>query len=380
LWAVALFSILFGFMRPPGDFIEPQVSRVPYYGLLSVAAALVLASRSSLFATSRSLQVRACALALVGGALGLWILHSSPNPEIDVWPLHQQGARLFLGGHSVYAPNAVHALDTFTRQRIIAEYSYPPLNIIMTALAYLVRGETRDAQWASMMAGAVIVLAIRVSGSSAIAPASRAAQDLPDALFACMLFHPRGLYVLEQAWGEPLALPLLSGFVLAFIHGKTKTAAILLGLLCALKQYFILYLPALALLQGAWRVSLPLSTLAFASTYLPFIIFSREGMWNALVLHHLRNPFRPDSLSIPAFLSSAKILLPTWIGPVVALASFWLLRIVSRGVAELLLASSLTFFAFFLFGRQAFANYYYLLNMTILIALAAIPDARATVA
>jgi hypothetical protein len=376
-WALALFSILLGFARKPGDFMEPQVSRVPYYGLLSIAAALVFATRSNLFATPRALQVRAYALALVGGALGLWMLHCSPKPDIDVWPLHQQGAALFLGGHSVYARGAVHALDTFTQQRIIGEYSYPPLNIIMTSLGYLVRGETRDAQWISMMAAAVIIraIAIKVSGGAPTNPA-QSSQGLPDALFACMLFHPRGLYVLEQAWGEPLALPLLSGFVLAGLHGKTKTAAILLGLLCALKQYFILYLPALALLHGAWRSNLWLSALAFASTYLPFLMFSRDGMWNALVLHHLHNPFRPDSLSIPGFLSSAKIAVPTWIGPLIALASFWLLRIVSRGVAGLLLASSLTFFAFFLFGRQAFANYYYLLNVTILVALAAIPDQR----
>jgi hypothetical protein len=380
VWAIALFSILLGFMRRPGDFIEPQVSLIPYYGLLGTAAALVLTSRTTLFVTPRLMQVRVCALVLVGGALGLWMLHSSPRPVIDVWPLHQQGAVLFLGGHSVYAPGSVHALDTFTRQRIIGEYSYPPLNIVMTSLGYLVRQETRDAQWLSMMITAVLVraIAIKVSVSSAASRSARSVEGLPDALLTCMLFHPRALYVLEQAWGEPLALPLLAGCVLAFVHEKNKTAAILLGLLCALKQYFILYLPALMLLRGAWQTNLSLSMLTLALTYLPFVLFTREGMWAALVLHHVHNPFRPDSLSIPAFLSSAKIFVPTWLGPLLALASFWLLRLVRRGVAELVLASSVTLFCFFLFGRQAFANYYYLLNITILIALSAVQDSKTT--
>ena len=35
-----------------------------------------------------------------------------------------------------------------------------------------------------------------------------------DLIAAAFLFHPRGAFVLEQAWTEPLAIPFLGGFVL----------------------------------------------------------------------------------------------------------------------------------------------------------------------
>ena len=48
---------------------------------------------------------------------------------------------------------------------------------------------------------------------------------------------------------------------------------------------------------------------------------------------------------------------------------------VPRKVGVLLLSSALTFLVFFAFGRQAFCNYYYLLDATLLVAAAALSEA-----
>ena len=61
---------------------------------------------------------------------------------------------------------------------------------------------------------------------------------------------------------------------------------------------------------------------------------------------------------------------PSWVGFVAALAPFaWLSRI-PRTLAPLLLGSCVCFGLFYVLGRQAFCNYYYLLDATVLFAAA----------
>ena len=381
-WLAAMASTIAVAVLEPGTFLPPGASRAPLL-VLSVAACGVVASyapevlglRAPHARSSRTVgdlrgAARPIALLLLAFGLGAWLLRASPAPAIDVWAVHQQGASALVHGRQVYAPGAISAPDTGALVREIDTYPYPPLNVVLTAPAYAVTGDTRWAQLVSILLGAVLL--------RATAQRRGWRGPVPDLLMACLLFHPRGLFVLEQAWGEPLALPLLGGFTLAWSSGRSHLAAVMLGLLCALKQHYLLYLPALAFLPGIGVAGVAIAFATLVVTYLPFAIAAPVGLWNAVVVHHLKNPFRPDSLSITARLSDAGIALPSWPGFAVSLASFGALAWTPRKLGPLLLASSLTFLVFYLLGRQAFCNYYYLLGATWLFAAASLDGARMT--
>ena len=370
-WCVALGSTLAGLLDMPGSSIEGGAARAAYLALASCAVALVASYAPELGGRApghpRIAACRRVMMFAVALGLGAWMLRASPAPPIDVWTVHQQGARALLHGHSVYAAGAIDTEDTHTFARRIDVYAYPPLNAILTAAAYAVTGETRWAQLVAILAGAACLwgLSRRVTRHAA----------LPDLFAACLLFHPRGLFVLEQAWGEPLALPFLGGFALAATVGRSRLAAVLLGLLCALKQHFLLYLPALALVPQIGVPGALIALATVAATYVPFVLATPTGLWDAVVVHHLRNPFRGDSLSLTAMLADFGVALPSWLGMAASLASVGVLPWLPRRLGPLLMASSLTFLLFFVLGRQAFCNYYYLVGATWLFAGAALGEA-----
>ncbi len=378
-WVAALASTLAVAVVDPGTFVEPTASTLPFVVLSGAAIGVVatyapaalgfdVPARLRLFWLKSALQsARPLILLLLAFGLGAWMLRASPSPAIDVWTVHQQGADAILHGRQVYAPGAIETLDTHSRAREIDTYAYPPLNLLLTAAAYAVTKETRWAQLVAIVLGAALL--------RATARRRGLRHPVPDLLMACLLFHPRGLFVLEQAWGEPLALPLLGGFALAASAGRPRLAAVMLGLLCALKQHYLLYLPALALLPGIGLAGVAIALATLLATYVPFALSAPAGVWSAVVVHHLKNPFRSDSLSLTAMLSDWGVVLPSWLGFAGSIGAISALFWTPRRLGPLLLASTLVFVVFYLLGRQAFCNYYYLLGATWLLAAASLGDA-----
>ncbi len=370
---VAIAFAITGLVRSPGGLTARVTMGAPYvaiaFAMLCVIGSYVADVRAGALLEEGWRRWRPLGLIALSGALGVWMLRASPAPAIDVWTIQQQAAEKLLAGKSVYEPGAISALDSHSFDHVVGSYIYPPLDIVLATASFALTGETRFAALVSILAGGWLLRAIARRTESAPSAA-------PDLLMACLLVHPRGLFVLDQAWGEPLALPFLGGFAVAYLIKKPAVAALLLGLLCGVKQHLVLYLPALALLPGIGLRGVFVALVTVVATYLPFVLWDHHGMWSALVGHHLGNPFRSDSLSLTALLWNAGILLPMWLGFVAALASFAVVWCVPRQLGTLLLASTLPFFGFYLFGRQAFCNYYYLLDATLLFAAAAMgsPD------
>ncbi len=376
VWSVALASTLAAALLTPGIYIEASAPRLPFLamslGAVAIVGSYALDLRSGAPAPAPawlSLLARGRPAAMIALAFGLgaWMIAASPAPRIDVWQLDQQAAAALLHGRPVYAHGALGAVDSFTHARTIDAYDYPPLTLFLSTAAFAVTRETRWAQLAAILAGGVLLrlLARRTQRTTEQA-------TLGDLLMACLLFHPRGLFVLEQAWGEPLALPFLGAFALAATARRWRLAAVMLGLLCALKQHFLMYLPALALVPGIGVPGVAIALGTLVATYAPYALStaSLRDLWTNLVVHHLGNPFRPDSLSLPGMLASAGIALPAGLGFASAAASLGVLRWIPRALGPLLLASSLSFLLFYVLGRQAFCNYYYLLGPTWLFAAA----------
>jgi hypothetical protein len=260
--------------------------------------------------------------------------------------------------------------DSYTHAGTIEGYSYPPFSLLLTTIAWVVTGETRWAHLVLTIAGGILLMAMARRRTVPGDPWA-------DLLVVLLLFHPRGLFTLEQGWGEPLALPFLAGFVLLLDIGRRRDAALVLGFLCALKQHFILYLPFAALMPGFRARGVLIAAGVVAATYLPFALWAPLALWRDLVVFHLMQPFRPDSLSVGALFASFGHTWPSsvgFVGAAIVLVAAPLLNDRSRTgwfVAGPLIASCISFAVLYVFGGRAFCNYYYLVSATALVAAAA---------
>ncbi len=386
-WLIALGSMALAFGRSPGTHI---LGGLGLYHALSGAGLLLVATygadvlgvapvRSAVAVARRAL------LFLVAIALGAWLLKASPDPPIDLFPLHQQTAQALLDGKSIYTPGVVDIWDTYHHTYSIRAYCYFPLSAYLTTIAFFL---TRDIRWANLaaqLAAAVLLwlIAARCARDGAKAANGKGNDDTPspalwaDLLTVSFLFHPRALLVLEKAWIEPLALPFLGGFVLAAVAKRPIVASVCLGLLCASKQHLALYVPFLMLTPGVGVTGVLIAGGVALATMAPYLLRAPLDLYRGTFVSIANTPFRKDALAIPAALSYIGVMMPSWVGFLAALLPFAWLRRVPREIGPLLLGSCLVFGLFYVLGRQAFCNYYYLLDATALFAAATLGAPRA---
>jgi uncharacterized membrane protein len=104
--------------------------------------------------------------------------------------------------------------------------------------------------------------------------------------------------MLTGAWTEPTSVALLACLVLGLQRRREALVAVLLGLLLASKQYFVVVIPILWLIR-AWltrRVILFGLGLA-AAMILPFLLVDPAVFWKA-IMGTQRGPLRADSISL----------------------------------------------------------------------------------
>ncbi len=379
-WGAVLGAALLAPSRTPGYAITFGIDN--YYAASVGVAALVgtyaldLRGRPLGPALSRARRVL---LFLFAAGLGAWLICASLDPRADVYDVHQQTAQAMLEGRPIYEPGAISVLDTNHHTVVIHTYVYPPLTAYLATLGYALLGH--DIRWAclvaQLVAGGLLWLVARDaarSGQSAKGAkpedAGLAPEIWADLVAALLLFYPRGLLVLEKGWTEPLALPFLGGFVLLALRGRPLAASVCLGLLCACKQHLVLYLPFLVLLPGIGSRGLAVAGVAALATLLPYLLRSPLELYRGVFSAIAGGPFRTDALAIPAELYRVGVEVPSWVGFGAALVPFAWMRRVPRTLPALLVASCLVFALFYTCGRQAFLNYYYLLDATALFAVA----------
>ncbi len=192
------------------------------------------------------------------------------------------------------------------------------------------------------------------------------------------LFTPRSLFVVAQAWTEPLIVLLL---VIALSIGIWRRALlpVALGLLIAVKQHLVLVLAMAPLLVPAPRSSATLIRAAAMAVAvagvitLPFLVWDPGGFWRSLIALQVQQPFRADALSYPAWLRLDNPTLGAALGfaaivPAGALAIVRAARTPSGFAATV----GVVYLFFFAFNKQAFANYYYFIIGALCCAVAAI--------
>jgi hypothetical protein len=413
LWLTS--TLVFGtvaLLRPRGDFVERWDDRLPM-GLLGLALA---GNFYYLLTTSPGIYLRPNAqwggfawyLAAVGlsafiaGAglskepwlgpwrmpillalhffLGVWLIHTSPNPWIDVHVFQRDGVKELLRGIDPYTisyPDIYGASSPFygpgmsINGRLLFGYPYPPLTLLMAIPGQLLGGDYRYSQLFAMTA---------TGGLMAYARPGRLAKSAA----ALYLFNPRTFFVLEQGWTEPLIIFLLALSVYCVCRGFHRVVPYLLGLFCASKQYVIFTAPALLLLfprGAAWRDMLRFGlkmALAGLAITLPFVLWNVPAFVRSVVTLQVYQPFRKEALdylswafnSLPDLPSPSLKALAPIAGLGLSALSLWRTPRTALGYS---LATSMAAVAFFAFSKQAFCNHYFFAVGGLCLALAVSP-------
>jgi hypothetical protein len=299
------------------------------------------------------------ALLVVHLSAGTWMIQNAFDPQIDVVLFHKEAFAALKSGQSPYdmsikniygADSGFYGKALVQGDRVLIGYPYPPLNLLLAAPAYFLKGDYRYAELIAWIAAAALI-------------AYAGAGLLTKLAGAVLLTQPRGFFVLEQGWTEPIALFMLTltAFVLARRPALSPWVG---GLLLVTKQYLGLALPALwrwaRATIGAPRFLLKAAFIGAAVT-LPFFFWHVQSFLENVVFMQARQPFRLDSLSFLAFAArhdwgQGSL---AWALGASALALVMCMRVTPNTAAGFAATMAVTTFAMFAFGSMAFCNYYF---------------------
>lgn len=304
---------------------------------------------------------------LIGGlvavhfALGIWIIQHAPAPHIDVFVFHRNAVAALQSGidpygmtfRNIYADSGFYGPGLSVDGRLQFGFPYLPLSLLVSLPGQLIGGDHRYSQLMAMEVAACLMAFARPGIFGPIAA-------------VLFLTTPRIFFVLEQSWTEPFVVLGLAAVVFAACR-QSRAVPWLFGAFIAFKQYLVLAIPAAFLLmrrpvtrQGVLAF-LTRSAVVVGVVTLPFFVWSPAGFWKSVVTLQLYQPFRYDALSVLSWWVSRGSDQPSAAIAfvVVALASAVALWRLPRTAGGFAAAISLTFFAFFLFNKQAFCNYYF---------------------
>jgi hypothetical protein len=356
----------------PAIYIQlgPGIELSDFQFLLAVSAVV---SGVALASTRLHVPLYAPLVVVAYVALGVWTLRASPNPHIDVFPIHQQAADALLHGKNPYAltfANMYHstmwyAPGTATTDQLKFGYVYPAWSLLVALPGYVL---AHDYRYAYLAASAVCAMLMVHSGRARWATAAA----------VLFLFNPRSFLVLEQGWTEPALLLGITVAVFAATRRMYNLLAVGLGIVLVGKQYSVLAAPVALLVRPlfpSWRayfVMLLKALFVGALLTLPFVLWNAKAFWHDVYGIQFTVPFRPDSLSFPVAWQERfgspmpRILqlgLPLLLGVLVVVRA-------RRTPAGLAWAGGTLYLVFFLF-RQGFCNYFYLVIGVYCLAIAA---------
>jgi hypothetical protein len=366
-----------------------------YYGGLTAVAALALVQ---LIARRTLWPFPFAAILAVHAGLGVWMIRSSPEPDIDVWHFQQIGGRALLSGDTPYRwtepdglpryPNIYAARedksmpvygqkqagDEPTAGALFGEkhwlrtgFPYTPLSLYVSTAGYAAAGDHRYAQAACLTAAGLLLVLARPGAWSATAA-------------LLLLFTPRAFFILGRAWSEPIVVFFLALTVFAACR-LPRLLPIALGLFLASKQYLVFAVPLAWLLldnprdvrRGLWLVGGALATAAVVT--LPLALWDIRAFWESAFVTQLDAPFRRDALSWLAWRYDVfGKQTESW--PAFAVAVPMLvaaLRWAPRGPAGYCLGLVAVYLPFISFNKQAFANYYLFVIAAAVCGIAVLP-------
>ncbi|CAN5666341.1 hypothetical protein BH09PLA1_BH09PLA1_28990 [soil metagenome] len=289
---------------------------------------------------------------------GVWLLRETPSPYMDVFIFQRDACAAVMTGTNPYTitypdlyggeGSFVYGAGLVRDGRVLFAFPYMPLTLWWNLLGHATAGDYRFAQLLAAAISAILIAATTWSRASVLAA-------------SILLFTPRGFFVVDQGWTEPLMVMLLAATVLCAIR-YPRILPYALGLLLASKQYMIMLIPLAPLLfhWRDWRFSLKAIATACIVTA-PLALWNISAFWDNAVVLQFRQPFRSDALSFAAALSRAGFpRFQTGVAVVAALAvAVASAAGMKRSARAFSLAVAVTFMSFFALNKQAFANYYF---------------------
>jgi hypothetical protein len=356
----------------PGVYIAGTTSLLPFMTGVAVIGALVLLGISGWPAARR---VWFPLVLMVSTLLGIWMIRASPYPAIDVVVVHKEAMDALLHKHDPYRisfPN-IYGADwkyyynpsVVFGDRIGFGYPYPPASLILAIPGYVFFGDYRYSELGFLIASAAL---IGYSRHHLVAKLAAVA----------LLTTPRGYFVIEQGWTEPIAIFVVALTTFLLMEGPLR-ASWAAGLMMATKQYLpftgLAVLRALLLDPPRWTRAILLIVLTGALCVLPFALWHTNSFLRSVVWLQTLEPFRTDALSFLIWADRNGFGRGTFlwaVGAAVAasVVSLFTTRNTPSGFAA---SAALTMFAMFAFGSKAFCNYYFFVLGAMCCAMAAVP-------
>src|SRR6185436_11850709 len=157
-WHVALLLT-----KSPGMYLQPRANIQWFNAGVVVLAALALVGIAGLKPLAR---LWFPPLLAIHFALGVWMIHASPSPAIDVVVVHREAIDAMSNGRSPYAisfdniyspESGFYNPQAVTGNRVMFGYPYPPLNLIAAAPAHWIAGDYRYTQLIAWVLAAALV-------------------------------------------------------------------------------------------------------------------------------------------------------------------------------------------------------------------------------
>jgi len=312
---------------------------------------------------------------LLVGATRIRSKRANAEPVIDVLTFQRDGVHALLHGTDPYAVTHAdpyspelhyYSKDFASNGRILVGYPYLPLSLLWVVPGYLL-GDVRDSDLIAVALTALLIFWMGESVASFLAG-------------ILLLAGPRTPTVLVNGWTEPIMALTLALVVYCALH-HPRWLPVALGLFLASKQYSLLAVPVVPFLlpESSWKKATKLLLQAVsvaAAITLPFALWNLNAFWHDVVLFHLSQPFRPDSLSYSALLLrlGAGAVAPAAVIVATACALVLVLRYVPHSPAGFACAVAFLTAAFVVFNKQAFLNYYFFIAAAQCVGFAAIND------
>jgi hypothetical protein len=294
-------------------------------------------------------------------------------PPIDVYHFIDEGARCILNGQNPYT----HLYpQVYPAEKIkefygalsgaadgIAFQPYMPLALLLSALGALL-GDIRIVTIAAFALTPIVFYLILRESCPAM-------DDRKKRLLAMApLCFPIQGHFLFQAWNDVLPGLFFTLFILFTLRKTPLLAYASLAVMIGLKQYTAFFVLPMLFLVNLRDYKLYLAMFLFLAVPLALFGFAdAHGLVKGLVVFHLNQPFRPDSLSLAAFLYTIfniRIFNPApYFGILLStnLAFLFLKKDKTSDYAGAVFSSYILFSLFLILSKQSFANYYYLLSV-----------------
>jgi len=288
------------------------------------------------------------------------IIPVSPSPIIDVYTLMTMA--------SDYLYSGVNPYDAFYPDTTDGAYGYAPaLNYwpgsVLITLPFWLMGDVRGVSVFFECASLIFLWKL----TKRIPFTERAL------LILLWLSFPLHLFVIENVWIEPVLCFGIIACTYFLYSRKMAPVGIITGLLLSIKQTILPMAGLLILFTGIRGIKPRLiSTLIVAGVFIgisiPFIIWNPPAILENTITTFLTRPMRSDAFTIPAILKnesdvtiSATINLIAYL--LIIASAIYVTSICKKNpVGAWLLGLNIAYGLMFLFGQQAFSNYYYLVS------------------